>query len=57
MKFHGSEDGTSFNNALKMYFALMFIKKSLPLEEIIAIFGFFLKRGGRGNQKLPFQGP
>ena len=51
MNFHGSEDGTSFKDALKMYFTLMFILKSLPLGKIIALFGIFVKKGveNQGN--------
>ena len=46
MKFHGSEDETSFKDALKNIFCL-FIIKSLPWGKIIALFGIFVKEWGK----------
>ena len=55
MNFHGSEDGTSFKDALKMYFTLMFILKSLPLGTIIALFGFLVKKWVENQENCLFK--
>jgi hypothetical protein len=55
MKLYGSEDGTSFKNALKNGYALMFIIKSLPLGKIIPLSGIFVKKGVENHENCLFE--